>query len=316
MGKATKKWIIDTDIGDDIDDAFALQYAVRAGLDIVAVTTVFRSCVLRAKLAKYLLDIYGASDIPVHAGCDYTLSGEGEAHQKAERWLPPDEYARVKATNEPWLPQYLFEANESVFSGENAVDAIAGYAEKHTGQLCILAIGPLTNIAAALVARPDIKRHICEIVLMGGNISENVAEWNVRLDAEAAYTVFHSGIKIKMIGSDMTWKHCMFSTEELERRKKLSARSMDEVNAKMLAKWQNQPLYRNRIPCMHDALAVAAALDVPCMTFENRCVKVELAGEARARTVSVTQPNRDCAAIEVAVNVEGAAFWRSFNKYT
>ena len=62
-----KKYIIDTDIGDDIDDAFALDLALKLDLDLVCVTTVFRNVRERAAIAKKMLRLYGKK-LPVYAG--------------------------------------------------------------------------------------------------------------------------------------------------------------------------------------------------------------------------------------------------------
>ena len=65
-----EKYIIDTDIGDDVDDAFAVMLAAKSQLNVVGITTVFRNAMQRAKMAKYLLRLIGREDIPVIAGID------------------------------------------------------------------------------------------------------------------------------------------------------------------------------------------------------------------------------------------------------
>ena len=65
-----KKYIIDTDIGDDVDDAFAVMLAAKSEMDLLGITTVFRNSKQRAQMAQYLLRLIGHEEIPVYAGVD------------------------------------------------------------------------------------------------------------------------------------------------------------------------------------------------------------------------------------------------------
>ena len=87
MEAIRQKIIIDTDIGDDIDDAFALALAVHSPeLELIGVTTVFRNSEIRAKMAKALLASYGRMDIPVCAGMDIPLLQASHANMTAILW--------------------------------------------------------------------------------------------------------------------------------------------------------------------------------------------------------------------------------------
>jgi inosine-uridine nucleoside N-ribohydrolase len=78
------------------------------------------------------------------------------------------------------------------------------------GEVSIIAIGPLTNIASALRLHPNLRRQVREIVLMGGSLSGGnmtpAAEFNMYVDPEAANIVFNSGIPLTMVGLDVTRK--------------------------------------------------------------------------------------------------------------
>ncbi len=279
-----EKYIIDTDIGDDIDDAFAIEYAVNAGLDIIGITTVFRDAYLRAELSAYILERLGRNDIPVFAGENVPLKQPVDAIQKAERYLQPQELAEIKATGRGWMPQYLPEARGSRVESEHAVEFIIKSAKQYGERLGILAIGPLTNLAKAFEKEFETMKKVGAIYLMGGNVSEDVSEWNIRLDPEAADVVFHASVPIFMIGSDMTWKHCILSTEELLRIGKEKGK-LGEANRAMLERWKNQPLYHGRIPCMHDPLVVAAVLHPECISYEKMSVRIGLSDAERGKTL-------------------------------
>lgn len=81
------KYIIDTDIGDDIDDAFALDLALKQGVDLVCVTTVFRNTRERAQIAKRMCGLFGA-DVPVYAGYGDTLNGGMATNVRLCQWTP------------------------------------------------------------------------------------------------------------------------------------------------------------------------------------------------------------------------------------
>ncbi|MDD6994633.1 MAG: nucleoside hydrolase [Candidatus Borkfalkiaceae bacterium] len=302
-----EKYIIDTDIGDDIDDAFALEYAVNAGLDIIGVTTVFRNAYLRAKLSAYLLRLCGKK-VPVYAGEDLPLVQAVDAIQKADRYLQPQELAKVMREGKGWLPEYLPRARRSKVSKERAVDFLIDSAKRNGERLGILAIGPLTNLARAFQKDFESMRKIGGVYLMGGNVSQDTAEWNIRLDPEAADIVFRANVPVFLIGSDMTWKHCMVSNEELCNIKQ-SEGAVAKANRAMLELWENQPLYRGRMPCMHDSLVVATVVCPACVSYKKMFVRIGLCGAERGKTIAGAG-----APINVACKVNETLFRRSMWK--
>ena len=132
-----KKYIIDTDIGDDIDDAFALHLAMHSNLNLVAVTTVYRNAFDRARLAKRLIALYG-KDIPVYFGYGSTLDGLNESFKLCQ-WTKELESDCYAPDNK---------------NPEEAVDLILDCARKYGKDFILLAIGPLTNVARAIQKDP------------------------------------------------------------------------------------------------------------------------------------------------------------------
>jgi purine nucleosidase len=198
--------IIDTDPGQD--DAVAILFALGASdrLDVRAITTVAGNVPLSltAKNARIVLGWANRTDIPVYAGCPRPLVREPVTaeHVHGETGLDgvPLEEPKVELAN------------------GHAVDFLIkalGNAWPASITLCLL--GPMTNLAAALVQDPDIRRGIKEVVLMGGgyhvrgNVTPN-AEFNVYADPEAAAVVFGSGIPLVVLPLDVT--HQVLSTKE------------------------------------------------------------------------------------------------------
>jgi purine nucleosidase len=198
--------IIDTDPGQD--DAVAILFALGASdrLDVRAITTVAGNVPLSltAKNARIVLGWANRTDIPVYAGCPRPLVREPVTaeHVHGETGLDgvPLEEPKVELAN------------------GHAVDFLIkalGNAWPASITLCLL--GPMTNLAAALVQDPDIRRGIKEVVLMGGghHVRGNVtpaAEFNVYADPEAAAVVFRSGIPLVVLPLDVT--HQALSTKQ------------------------------------------------------------------------------------------------------
>ncbi len=172
------KIILDTDIGTDIDDAYALAFALRhPDIEVKAVTTVHGYPVERARLVQHLLTIAGQPEIPVCAGWSlpiHPLTAQ-EQHAYLERQPNHTEVAS---------------GIQAQFSRGDAVRLILDTVDRHAGDIALVTIGPLTNVAAALAADPDLPRKVTGIAMMAGELNRNHLEYNVRLDPRAADMVF------------------------------------------------------------------------------------------------------------------------------
>jgi purine nucleosidase len=207
MSSQTKRpIIIDTDPGQD--DAVAILFALGASdqLDVRAITTVAGNVPLSltAKNARIVLGWANRTDIPVYAGCPRPLVREPVTAEQVHG-----------QTGLEGVP--LDEPKVGLADG-HAVDFLIKTlrnAESASVTLCLL--GPMTNLATALVQDPKIRRGIKEVVLMGGghHIRGNVtpsAEFNVYADPEAAAVVFASAVPIVVLPLDVT--HQVLSTKE------------------------------------------------------------------------------------------------------
>ncbi len=199
--------IIDTDIGDDVDDVLALMFALRcAHLDVKAITTVTSQADKRAAIVKHLLKLSGKPDIPVGSGIQLPMRG-----------LSDEELARM--TSKKTLNQYEavpLEAREREEEVRSAAELIIETIERHAGNISIAAIGPLSNIALALRLRPSIASKILGIALMGGEVHVHRQEHNITWDPESADVVLTSGIPL-FVGTWSVTRQFVLTPEDCRR---------------------------------------------------------------------------------------------------
>ena len=188
-----EKVIIDTDIGDDVDDAFALALAVGSPeLQVLGVTTTFGDTEARAKIADRFLGEAGRADIPVLAGKATTTKnpmsqrkyGDGGCFAKASHGA--------------------------------AVEFLLEQIRKYPGEITLIAIGPLMNVGAAIDKDADTFRKLKRVVLMGGSIRRGygdlgytasvppMVEWNIVNDVASAQKLFTVGVPLFVMPLDST----------------------------------------------------------------------------------------------------------------
>ncbi|WGF88923.1 nucleoside hydrolase [Marinivivus vitaminiproducens] len=191
--------LLDCDPGQDDALAIFLALASPAELDVVAITTVGGNVKLRHTEvnARKLCTLAGRADIPVHAGCPGPIL---KPLVTAEHIHGP---TGLEGADLPEPAQAL--------QAQHAVDRIVDEVmARPSGELTLVATGPLTNLALAMVKAPEIAPRLREIVLMGGGRLEGnvtpAAEFNIWVDPHAAAVVFNSGVPIVMFGLDVTHK--------------------------------------------------------------------------------------------------------------
>jgi inosine-uridine nucleoside N-ribohydrolase len=186
--------ILDTDMGDDIDDAFALALALRSPeLRLLGVTTAYGDTELRARLVDRFLAALSRREIPV-------ASGAATAH---ENIFSQAAYARQ-------APQRRH---------AEAVVFLLSQIHMHPGQITLIALGPLFNIQAAIERDPNTFRQLKRVVLMGGSLKRGYddektgahrppdAEWNFARDPAGARALLASGVPVYMMPLDATQIH-------------------------------------------------------------------------------------------------------------
>lgn len=285
-----KPIIMDVDTG--IDDMMAIAYAAHSPeLQLLGVTTLFGN-VTEAEATRntlYVLELLGRSDVPVYAGADKPLTRTKDAYAK-------------HVHGEDGLGGALGDARPAGHASD-AMSAAAFMAEqaRHLpGQLTIIAVGPLTNLALAIKQDPDFTRLVGRVIVMGGAVTVpgNVtpyAEANIRSDPEAAELVFSAGLPLTLVGLDVTMKTLLPRARLQEWRDKdtkLSYFMADATDFYMDA-------YENFAPgiggcALHDPLAVGMAIDPAFCRTEPMQVAVDTQGQDTAgRTYAAGQGATD-----------------------
>lgn len=272
----THKVIFDTDFGIcPQDDCYALMLALQSPeLDILGITTVAGNWSLEQGTADVLrlLEIAGREEIPVYAGADMPLMHE------------PSEFARTTygswwSDAPPTEPPGGF-ATKTV-EDLGAVEYIVDTIEANPGEVTILAIGPLTNVAMALRHRPGLAGKVKKLVIMGGAVAVlpdgagNMtpgAEFNFWVDPEAARIVLRSGIPIELSPLNVSRKSSF--TQEWFGKLVAKKNPFTELIAqKGRVGWaEDTP---DIVIHMYDQIAVASLIDPTLVTTEELYVDVE-----------------------------------------
>lgn len=287
------KIIFDTDIGDDIDDAFALAMLLNSPeVEILGVTTVYRNAELRAKIVSHLLNLYGKK-IGVYMGEDNPIQ-DPIAHFSFES---------IGKDGKPIIPHYSEEMESAQIEEKIAVDFLLETIEENPGEIVVLAIGPLTNLALARRKNPEVFSKIKSIYLMGGEILGVNKEWNFVCDTVAAEEVLKSGVDIKMYPLNVT-RPCILTKEVVDHFCSLKDAG-NVALAKMLQKWLKDNEYKKN-PTMHDGLAAVGLFHTFCKMSELSFAIYPDGVRGLIRPV-FTKEQADCT-VQVATLVDYAGF--------
>lgn len=248
--------IVDTDVADDIDDAYALALLANAPrVKLLGVTTTWGETGKRAQVAAKLLAALGRPDVPVYAG----RAGASPIRRQ---------YDWARGFRSP-----------AIRPGEAAL-FLKSQIDRAPGQVTLIGIGPLVNLGDLLMRFPEVKPKIRRIVLMAGSVytgyngqAPAVPEWNVVCDPAAARVVFTSGVPLVMVGLEVT----AMMQLDAERQKRLLAEGTPGTDA--LAALTN--LWGGNTPTLFDVVAVAYALGHRFCDEERDHVVVEDSGLTR-----------------------------------
>ncbi|WP_022867429.1 nucleoside hydrolase [Schaalia vaccimaxillae] len=255
----TAQLIFDTDIGTDVDDALALALILGSPeLQLDTLTTVYGDTPLRARLASRLCRL-SRSEVPlISAGQQDALSGR-------QVWWPGHEGTQFADLSE-----------EDYGGRTDGVERIVRRVVEHPGQIDVLAVGPLTNIAQAMRLDSSFARSIRNLYIMGGDFrsESRVAEHNFKCDAVAADEVFRSGARITVTGLDVT-ETISFHPEQVDRIRRsgaLGAALGAEIDIfwKFHGKAWNNP---------HDAITALAMVRPDLFYTEMRSVRISTSEE-------------------------------------
>jgi len=259
--------IIDTDIGGDIDDLLAIAMAIRSPeIQIAGITTVGLQSDKRAKLARGLLELNGMHHIPVAAGSSTPLSGQWHFEEY------PNQYGDELAD----MP---------IHESEDGADLMIRLVNEAPGQISIVAIGAMTNVALAISRSTDFAKKVKEIVMMGGEFGAHYKEFNIVCDPEAADILFNSGIPITAAGLEVCL-NLAYDTDKVINTLIQTNTKQSRYLAECVERWKAVGV--NRPIIMFDAIPLAVLIDRSFVRTDWRRVQVETKGKhTRGMTFSL-----------------------------
>lgn len=269
--------ILDTDIGSDIDDTWALAMMLGSPqIDLKLITTAFRDTPVKTKLVAKMLERWGRTGIPIGTGIK---TGEGGINQL------------------DWLGDYDFKKYPGMVY-EDGVQALIDTIKKSDREITLVVLGPQMNISEALKRDPSIAEK-ARVVTMAGSVhigyqghEGRQPEWNVRADIEAARAVFNAPWEIVMNPLDI----CGNLRLEGERYLRVadSAALRAQVVIENYNAWANRDKYpENSSSILFDTVCVYMAVDTSLCRMETVKLSIDDKGD--------TVPDEDGRAVRCAL---------------
>jgi len=289
---AREKIIIDTDIGDDIDDAFAVALALSSPeFEVLGFSASFGDTPTRARMLDRMLGELGHSDIPVTMGTPVDVNRTAFTQR---RYAEGGQFARA--------------------SHPNSVDFVLEQARKYPHQVTLVAIGPLPNVGAMIAKDPAAFRLLKKVVIMGGSIRTmtdpyGVAapiaphpEWNIKNDIAGAQKLFGSGVPLQVLPLDST---ANLKMHEVARTALFAHGSMTtNILAGLYYEWSAYT--RAATPTLYDPMTLASLLDPSLCPTTPMHISVDDAGNTKETPGA---PNAD-----VCLHSDDDAFLRFYVK--
>lgn len=289
MSHETQKVIFDTDIGSDIDDAVALSYLLaQPRCELLGITTVSGQPIERAKLASAICKTAGL-DVPIIPGNENRLDGP---------------------TRQPEVPQTSVLPNwphETEFTSKSAVDFMAETISANPGEVTLLAVGPMTNVAGLFTRHPEVAGQLKSLHMMIGRFSDRpelpASEWNAHCDPAAALAVYATEApNHTSIGLDVTHQVVMDSKQVKEHFQHPLLKPVYEMSEVWFSA-------RDTLK-FHDPLAAVTLFEDSICGHENGTVTVRRTN-SRSDGETVWEPNAN-GPHRVATTVDAACFFDSY----
>lgn len=256
--------ILDTDIGDDIDDAFALALVLRSPeIKLLGITTDFGDTELRARLVDRYLTAAGRTDIPVAAG-------KATPHNNV-------------------FTQEAYADREPDQKHADGVQFMLDQIRQHPGEVTLIAIGPLVNVGEAIKRDPDTFRKLKRVVMMGGSVYRGYGnstskptapqpEWNIARDPEGAQALMGAGVPIYMMPLDSTQIH--LETAAQERLFAFGSPVTDQLTL-LYHQWAARNEGHSGTPTLFDPVAAAYAVHPEICPVKPLRIEVDAKGMTR-----------------------------------
>ena len=255
---AKEKLLVDTDIGNDIDDTVCLAYLLcQKQCEILGITTVSGEPVVRAKLTSAMLKAAGRDDIPIYPGVEQPLLTQQKqpvAHQAK------------------YLPKW---PHETKFPEGQAIEFMRRTIRENPNEVTLLGIGPMTNIALLFAVDPEIPLLLKRLVIMCGAFTYRykgepcLSEWNARCDPYATAMVYNAPVRnIVSVGLDVT-------TEVVLEKDELIKRFNTDI-LKVVMDFSGIYDYTRQEIVFHDPLAAAVIFKKEICDFKRGDVEIEI----------------------------------------
>jgi inosine-uridine nucleoside N-ribohydrolase len=285
-----EKVILDTDIGDDIDDAFAVALALRSPeLQILGITTTFGDTETRAKLLDRFLAEVGRPEIPVAAGVPSTPKSNFTQRRYAEN-------SRFAKPSHP-----------------DAVAFLLDQIRRNPGQITLIAIGPLMNVGAVIDKDPATFRKLKRIIIMGGSIKRGYGdlgfgppqppqpEWNILNDIPSAQRLFTVGVPLFVMPLDST----QLKLDEVKRAFLFSQGTpLTDALTLLYHQWGQET------PTLFDPMTIAFAVNPTLCPVQPMHIRVDEKGFTRPDPGPPNAPNPPNA--QVCLDSNPDAFFRFY----
>lgn len=290
--------ILDTDIGTDVDDCLALALILGSPeVRLEGVTCVYGDVLLRSRMVLKLLRLSGKADVPVHAGATHPMLGLRSVY-----WAGHEGLGLLEPADEALKP-----------APEHAVDFLVRTVLENPGQIHLIAIGPLTNVALAFLKEPRLEQNLARLTIMGGvlrgpgKLHLPYVEHNIRCDPEAAHVVLSAGAPTTLVPLDVTTQVQIRAADAVRLRER--GTPFHDAVADQL---EHYPRFqRQGSTFTHDPLAVASVIQPDLVRTQSLRVDVELEGRHAAGATLMRAPTNDALAnAEVALEVDVARFER------
>jgi len=308
-----KKILLDTDIGQDMDDACAIAYlCAHPEAELVGITTVTGDAVPRARLVSSVCNAMGKTDIPIYPGLETCILKE--QHQS---FCPQNHLL------ESWPHKKEFPENEALYFMQNTI-------RENPGEIILAGIGPLSNIGVLFQMDPELPSLLKGLYLMNGKFQkfeqrtwtkklndntfsiatngENL-EWNACIDAYASAIVYRHKVEtFRAIGVDMTHQVVLTPGEF----KNTLAKKLPKILVEMSDAWIDyDPLCAKKLT-YHDPVAVSTIFNDKVCKFIRGNVDIEITSPALlGYTFFEEDPD---GRQEIAYEVDPQEFFREFSK--
>ena len=280
------KLILDTDIGTDVDDAWALALCLASQkIGLVGITLVHADLETRARITFKMLKLAGRTDIPVYKGVSRPITPNARIYWGGHEGANTD-----------------FSDIADLQASDGAVDFILQTIQDNPGEVVLCPVGPLTNIAEAIKRSPETMRKARKLVIMGttfaGEGPENAApEHNGCVDPQATSIVLKSGIPALVVGLNVTTRVLVRMDEVAE----LKGHPFGDYLAAMTEDYVG--LSGRDFTFMHDPLAVSTLIDPDVVTTRRMTADLLEDGSAVYQSAGLGEPGLD-----VCVDVDSAKF--------